>query len=197
MSALSSIRLLAAALLPALAALPAHALTVWDETVSGDLSSVALDPTPLAVSVGENKVAGTVGNAGSGVDRDYFSFVVPTGSVLSALTLLDASVSGSSSFIAIQAGPQVTVSPTGAGAEALLGYAHYGNDLVGQNLLDSILLGGATAPLSAGTYSIWVQETGGPASYVLDLHITAVPEPGTWVTMLAGLAALAGLRKRR
>lgn len=197
MPACSAVRLLAAALLPALAALPAHALTVWDEATNGDLSSVALDPSPLAVSIGENRVAGTTGNAGSGVDRDYFRFAVPTGAVLSAVTLLDASVSGSSSFIAIQAGPQVTVSPSGAGAEALLGYAHYGNDLVGQNLLDSILLGGATAPLPAGIYSIWVQETGGPASYVLDLHVTAVPEPGAWVTMLAGLAALAGLRKRR
>lgn len=192
-------RLLAAALLPAFAALPAHALTVWDEATDGDLSSVALDPTPLLVADGENKVLGSVGNAGSGVDRDYFSFVVPTGYLLSSITLLDASVSGSSSFIALQAGPQVTVTPSGAGIEALLGYAHYGNDLVGQNLLEHILLAGHTAPLAAGTYSIWVQETGGPASYALDLHLTAapVPEPGTWAMSLAGLAGWAVLRRRR
>jgi hypothetical protein len=180
---------LAATLLLALAG-PASAATVWDEALQGDFSGDGLHPTPLTVAPGSNLVRGTTGNAGQGIDRDYFSFVVPEGAVLSALMLLsNSTVSGGSSFIGLQAGPQLTVLPSGGGAEALIGYAHYGNDLVGTDLLPVISFTGA---LPAGAYAVWVQELGGPVEYGSDFQISAVPEPASALLALAGLLATAG-----
>lgn len=174
-----------------LGALPALAGTSWDEAASGDLSNDGLVPTVLGVTVGSNLVLGTTGNAGQGIDRDYFSFTVPVGSVLTALTLLGSTtVSGGASFIGLQAGPQITVSPSGAGAEQLLGFAHYSQDLIGTDLLPVLAIG-FSGPLPAGTYAVWVQETGGPASYGFDFVISAVPEPTTFALLGAGLLGLA------
>ncbi|MEC5386749.1 FxDxF family PEP-CTERM protein [Uliginosibacterium sp. H3] len=173
----------------------AHASVLWNEADNGDLANDGLSPTTLLVSSGSNRIVGSTGNSGSGVDRDYFSFTVPTGFVLDAIRLLDnTSVSGGSSFIAIQAGPQLTVSTTGAGVENLLGFTHYGNDLIGTDLLPTMAIKFAGA-LPSGVYSIWVQETGGPASYGLDLNISAVPEPAGCAMLLAGLGLL-GLARR-
>jgi hypothetical protein len=182
-------------LLHALAAAgSASAATVWDETASGDLSDDGLQPTALVVSTGSNEIHGSVGNAGQGIDRDYFRFAVPEGAVLKSLVLLgDTSVSGSASFIAVQAGPQVTVSPTGAGSEQLLGFMHYGIDLVGNDLLPAM---GIAAPLPGGVYSFWVQETGGPVAYGIDLTIAAVPEPGAGWLWTVGLLSVLGVRTR-
>ena len=166
---------------------------VWDEPANGDLSSDGLAPTLLSFAVGSNEVHGTVGNAGAGVDRDYFSFTLASGMSLTELTLLsDTNVSGGVSFIAIQAGPQVTVAPSGAGAEALLAFSHYDNTLIGQNLLAFL---GLADGLPSGTYSIWVQETGGPASYGLDFEVSAVPLPAAAWMLFSGVAGLAALRR--
>ncbi len=154
--------------------LAAHAGTAWDEAGGVDLSNNGLNPTPLVVSVGSNTVLGTVGNSGQGIDRDYFRFTVPAGAVLQSIRVLgNTSVSGGASFIAIQAGPQLTVSPSGAGVEQLLGFTHYGNDQIGNDILQDMAISFSGA-LPAGTYSVWVQETGGPASYGLDFMIGVV-----------------------
>jgi hypothetical protein len=51
--------------------------------------------------------------------------------------------------------------------------------------------------LPAGTYSVWIQETGtGVANYNFDFQVSQVPEPGTALFMAAGLAAL-GWRARK
>jgi hypothetical protein len=165
----------------------AHGATVWDENVSGDLSNDGLAPTLLSFATGDNDVHGTVGNPGTGVDRDYFTFTVLPGTTLTSITLLgDTNVSGGASFFAIQAGQQVTAAPTGAGADALLAYTHYGNDFVGQNLLQFLGL----SALSPGNYAIWVQETGGPATYGLDFQVCPVPLPaGVWL-LASGLLLL-------
>lgn len=171
----------------------ASAATVWDESLHGDLSSTGLAPSPLTLGVGSNTVRGTTGNSGSGIDRDYFTFAIASGFTLGAVTLLpDTNVSGGSSFFAMQAGPQVTTSPNGAGADALLGFTHYGNDLIGQDLLFAI----GFLDLGAGVYSVWVQETGGPATYGFDFQVQAVPLPGAALLLLSGLAGLTTLRRR-
>ncbi len=155
---------------------PAAAATVWDEALNGDLSNNGLSPTPVAMASGHNVVLGTTGNQGAGVDRDYFTFTVPAGNALTSLTLLpNTSVSGAVSFIAIQPGPQLTVTPTGGGVEKLIALGHYGNDQIGTDLLPSIAVGTYPGSLAAGTYSVWVQDTGGIATYGFDFVLTPLP----------------------
>jgi len=155
----------------------AHAATVWDETSNGDLSNNGLSPTLVVVSPGSNLVLGLTGDSGQGVDRDYFKIIVPAGSTLTSIELLaNTAVSVGVSFIGMQAGPQLTVTPSGGGAEQLLASGHYGNDQIGTDLLPAIELGPA-GPLPNGTYSVWVQDTGGPASYGFDFVLSAVAAP--------------------
>jgi hypothetical protein len=97
----------------------------------------------------------------------------------------DTNVSGGVSFIAIQPGPDLTVTHSGVGAELLIAEGHYGNDLRGTDLLPAIALG--PVPLPSGRYAIWVQDTGGPATYGFDFVITQVPEPALWGLLLLGL----------
>jgi hypothetical protein len=149
--------------------------------------------------MGANRILGSTGNGGQGVDRDYFRIIVPAGAALTSIMLLDnTSVSGGVSYIGIQAGPQVTVTTTGGGAENLIGSGHYGNDQIGADLLPSIKLG-PPGPYAAGTYSVWVQDTGGPATYGFDFVIgpaaggnARVPAlPGWGMVLLAALLATA------
>ncbi len=169
----------------------AQAGTVWDEAISGDLSSNWLAPTALVVNEGSNVIQGSIGNAGQGVDRDYFSFTVPTGTQLTSITLLgNTVVAGNSSFIGFQVGPQISVNPvTFVGQENLMGYRLYANSDIGTNIL-SAPLGGYLGPLQSGTYSVWVQETGGPATYGFDFAVTAVPLPGAAMLFMSGMFGL-------
>jgi hypothetical protein len=198
-------RLLIAALAAALSAPAAHAATAWDEAVSGDLSNVGTSPTVLSFGLGSNIVRGTTGRSASGVDRDYFSFTVPVGWQLDTLNVLVGTTFTSPSdvgFIAVQAGPQVTVNPTGGSATGLLGWVHYSVNDVGTDILGLLGIGpgasGFATPLPAGTYSFWVQDTAtGVAAYNFDFRVTAVPELPTAALLLAGVAALAGRRAAR
>lgn len=174
----------------------ASAATVWDEASAGDFSANGLAPTPVVMALGSNTVVGSVGDSGNGIDRDYFRFTVPDGAALNSILLLpNTTVSGGASFIAIQAGPQLTVSPTGVGVANLLGFAHYANDQIGTDLLPTLALN-FTGALPSGVYSVWVQETGGPAAYGLNFGIAAVPEPGAAALLLAGLLGLSIVRRR-
>ncbi len=179
-------------------ALPGFAATAWDEDAAGDFSNDGLAPTLVSIGPGSNLILGHTGDDGSGIDRDYFRFIVPAGAELRSLVLQNSTtVSGSASFIAIQEGPQLTVSPFGAGVENLLGFTHYGSDIIGQDLLP-LLAWRHNGVLPSGSYSVWVQETGGPVSYGLDLVMTAaVPEPAAAALLAAGLLGLALSRRRR
>lgn len=204
----ATLRRLAPALIPALLSLgatSAHATTFWDEATAGDLSNNGLTPTSVTLSLGENLLLGSTGRIGGIVDRDYFSFVLPAGWQLDTLTVLPGTTAlgaAPSSFIAVQAGPQVTVNPTGGSAAGLLGWAHYGENDIGTDILG--LMGvapgasGFAGSLPAGAYSFWIQDTGtGVADYRLSFGVSAVPEPAAWALWLAGLAATAGLVRRR
>lgn len=172
----------------------AGAATIWDESVNGDFSGSGLAPTALVATTGHNVVIGTTGNAGQGIDQDYFRITVPTGALLTGIFLLDNTfVSGGSSFAGMEAGPQVT---TGNGS-SLLGFVHYDNAMIGTNML-SFLSPGTPAGLPGGTYSLWVQETGGPVSYGFDFVIAApVPEASTWAMLISGFAGVGFLAYRR
>ena len=169
-----------------------HAATMWDEAGNGDLSNDGLSPTPLVITMGYNRVLGTTGNGGQGIDRDHFTFTVPTGAKIASITLLDNTfVSGSVSFVGISAHPTVT-------AENLMGSMHYGTDLIGTDILPAM---GITGGLPSGTYSVWVQETGGLVTYGFDFAMAAsatVPTlPGWGVILLGMLLAFVMWRQSR
>jgi hypothetical protein len=184
---------------------PAGAATLYTEAVQGDFSNAGATPTSLSFEPGTNQIFGTTGRSLlTGVDRDYFTFVVPIGYQWSAIQLLPGTVSGGSlSFIGVQEGPQVTVPWNAADATGLLGWTHYSPAEIGTDLLPVMgTMGfgstGFTPPLPAGTYSIWVQDNGmGTFAWGFDVQITpaSVPEPGTGALVLAALAA--GVASRR
>jgi hypothetical protein len=198
-----SIFLLAGALLYATAA---HGDTIYNESVSGDLSNSGLTPTLLTVSLGLNDLFGTTGKTGTVIDRDYFTFTVSQGEELTAITVLPGTQTLGAlgeSFIGIESGPQVTVSTAATTAAGLLGWYHYDDTAdIGLNILP--LMGtsglgstGFTGPLPAGTYSFWVQEASvGTVPYGLEFTV-ATPEPATWTMLLTGLTMLVGKTARR
>src|SRR5262245_18121357 len=71
-------------------ALPAAAATIWDEGTNGDLANDQATPTLINFVTGSNTIIGTCnGNidAGTPVDRDYITFTIPDGVILSHLWL--------------------------------------------------------------------------------------------------------------
>jgi len=183
----------------------AHGDTIYNESVSGDLSNSGLTPTLLTVAFESNDLFGTTGKTGTVIDRDYFTFTVPQGLRLTAITVLPGTQTLGAlgeSFIGIESGPQVTVSTAATDATGLLGWFHYGSGDIGVDILP--LMGtsgmgstGFTAPLPSGTYSFWLQEASvGTVNYGLEFTV-ATPEPASWTMLLTGLTALVGKTARR
>ena len=176
----------------------AHGSTIYDESVSGDLSNNGLVPTSLTLSAGLNDVFGTTGRTGSVVDRDYFTFTIAPGQQLSSITVLPGTAplgALGQSFFGIQSGSQVTVSTAATDATGLLGWDHFSAGDVGVNILPLIGTSGLgstgfSGPLPSGTYSVWVQDFNvGRVPYGFEFTVT--PEPSTWTMMLTGLLLLA------
>ncbi len=199
-------RLLSAALLAAGLATGAQAATAWDEAVSGDLANLGATPTAVGFGLGSNVVRGTTGRDGAGiVDRDYFTFTLAAGWQLDTITLLPGStfLGGSGvSFIGMQVGPVMTVDPNSGSATGLLGWWLYSDNDIGVDILQQMGSSpgavGFSGALPAGTYTVWVQETAtGVANYGFDFAVSAVPEPASALLMLAGVAGLSTLRRRR
>lgn len=177
-------------------AFAAQGVTVWDEVLDGDLSNDGLAPTSLTFAPGVSSIFGTTGASASGMDRDYFSFTVPTGAELTQVVLRAGSeFAGGSAFIALQVGPQVTVNPvTFEGRDALMGFVHYNNDQIGSDILSYFSL----SALPSGTYSVWIQELGNVVPYGLDMVVTTVvPLPAAAWLLAGGLAGFAALRRRK
>lgn len=157
----------------------------YDERQSGDLSDDHMAPTSVRLTPGSNTIAGRFGarNGPMGIvtDRDYFRIAIRPGQVLSAIVLGNAAAGGIGlvSFIGVERGRTMTTPPTATSAEDLLGWTHFSEDSIGQDLLPDIGDGagaiGFTPPLGPGVYSFWVQETAvcNRCGYQFDFQLSA------------------------
>jgi hypothetical protein len=166
----------------------ARATTLYDESISGDLSNSQSAPTALNLSVGTNSIDGTVG----GTDQqDWVALSVPAGKQLTSIFLASYSSADAQGFMGMQAGSAFVGSTTTAGN--YLGYVHYGTgatnngpatNLIGSDLMSlmanpSVAAGakGFSPPLGAGTYTFLIQQLGATTTnYGFDFVV--VPEPG-------------------
>jgi len=167
---------------------PATAVvTLWNEAVDGDITGDRLDP--LTFTLANNDAYSVMATSSQG-DREYVSFVVPSGKWMSEVHLISYTGVDGIAFIGLQAGPTFTEPPTGTNVANLLGYTHFGSGVgnVGMNVLPSIGTGagaqGFTGPLPSDTYTFWIQQTSSvnPSTYQFDFII--VPEPSASMLLL-------------
>ena len=177
--------------------------TNYDEVMQGDLSNDRLNPNSIVLSYGQvgingiagnNIISGKIGRSNGVIDRDYLHVVVPSGFVWSELRLGNQSnVGGGASFIGLASGNVMPIDPNSTSATGLLGYKLYGIADLQQNILDDMGISangstGFTPPLAAGDYTLWMQELAtGNFNYRFNLILSPVPEPQTYVMLLAGL----------
>lgn len=173
----------------------------YSEGVSGDLSGDRLAPTALVAAAGSNTLSGST----IGGDLDYVRISLPGGLQLASLVLDSVTSTDDVAFIAVQEGTTFTVTPAGASASDLLGYAHFGTGpiaggaTVGSDMLDDMGVApgaiGFVPPLGATDYTFWIQQIGA-APFGYSLNFVAVPEPGTLALLGPALLALAAMRSR-
>ncbi|MGF1447979.1 MAG: PEP-CTERM sorting domain-containing protein [Opitutales bacterium] len=186
----------------------------FEEGVGGlvDFSSDPLAPTAVDLEVGVNTFIGTVTADGGADVRDYFTFEVGVGELLTDIRVVSyETFSGGSTtpdpvantaFAHIDEGA-TSVIPGGGTITDFLGGAHINNTVSPPtvNLLDSLAAAsqggtGFTAPLGPGIYTFNIQQTG-PQLSAYELDFTIVPEPSTYAAIAGGLAlGLAVLRRR-
>jgi len=184
-------RTLATIALSIFLSLPAGAAVVHDEGVDGDLSTDPAIPTPLSFALGGNTVIGTCGNVGSPTDiRDYLTFTIPAGQVLSHLNLL-AFAPDNLAFASFNAGTSSFVPSAATDLLFLAGIHPNGGD-VGSDLMPLFVNRAETQnslavpQLGAGSYCFLIQQTSPlTTSYTLEFVLdTSVPTQAmTWGTI--------------
>jgi Ca2+-binding RTX toxin-like protein len=148
-------------------------MTVYNEAINGDLSSNQNAPTAIALTAGSNTISGsTIGGGNPPGDRDFFTFTVPVGFSVSSIRLTSYSQTGGGgdSYFALDnttTFPNLT-SDVGFVSSLLIDGGQLNLDLLSLANLNGV------APinsLSAGTYSIWYQETGGNTTYTFNINL--------------------------
>lgn len=180
--------------------LPVQAITLWNESVNGDLSDNGLMPTDLGrLQRGNNSLTATFSLGQTIPDADYFTFEVPQQLSLEQIILKSFTPEDEGAFFAVQTGNVFDFVFTGPDATGLLGFLDFGQEELNTDILDDMgranlspLAPGATGftpPLPTGQYSFWLRQGGEkPVTVTLDF-VTSVPEPST----LIGLEAILGL----
>lgn len=180
------------AVLATLTTVPVMASVMWDESIDGDLSGDYQSPTALTPTGVNNQVLYSSVSA----DREYFTFDVGEGEILSTIIVDNWTSADDKSFLAVVAGNAFPTPPTSPGPNpaVILGYYHFGVADVGLDILQTMGAGpgsqGFSSPLGAGTYTFWAQETGqNVAAATLNFVITpTIPEPTTGILMAGGWA---------
>jgi hypothetical protein len=177
----------------------AGAGTLWDESISGDLSGDQSAPNPFTLSAGTNAVIGSLRTSASTDNQDWIALTVQSGMQLSAVVLKTYVSTDQQGFTGVQAGTNFvgsTVDPA-----SYLGYSHFGTGPgnIGQDILPTMSTAagasGFTIPLNSGSYVFLIQQTGSAAtSYEFDYIV--IPEPAT-VTLVAFGCGVIFLRRRR
>ena len=173
------------------------AAVVWDEAIDGSLSTDRQTPTDFgSLSVGSNDAIGTTV---SGISK-FFTFNIGANEELSALIVEDWDSADDLGFLGIVTGDTFTVDPANPNVTDLLGYVHYGELDVNQDILPSMGQGpgsqGFTPPLGPGDYSFWVRQGGADAA-TWDLNFVVTPIPAPAGLAVLALAGVAGRRRRR
>jgi hypothetical protein len=167
----------------------------YDDSVS-DLSNLGSAPTSLNFEVGVNSVAGRMGRpAGGTIDADVFTFTVTPGHALTSINVVRFEPL-QNSFFAIASGSSIDQTSSAN---------HLSNMLVSNTgeILTTLASGsydggtGLTAPLAAGTYTAWFQETAAEVNYEIAFTVAAVPEPSVYALMAIGLGLVGARAKRR
>ncbi|MCI0535330.1 MAG: hypothetical protein L0Z50_08880 [Verrucomicrobiales bacterium] len=174
-------RLTAVALACATLITETKAATFWNESIDGDLSNDQSAPSPFTLASGVNSVIGTVGGPD---DRDWLTLTVPAGLQLSSVSPAAYSSTDDVAFTGVQSGTAFVGSPTDA--ESYLGYAHFGPDNVGVDILPNMGSApgaqGFTPPLGSGSYVFLIQQLGAATSYQFDYNLTPVSASVVTVT---------------
>ena len=164
-----------------------------NEGIDGDISSDPNAPTLLILAVGSNTVTGTTDNLTGTVDRDYVTFNVPPGHVLTGLTLISFAPNNLA-FASFNAGNTSFV-PSGATAASFLAGIHVDGSMVAGNLMTFFVSSSVTgnslpAPnLGPGDYTFLMQQTSPlTTSYSLDFILEG--SVGTSESTWGGVKAL-------
>ena len=153
------------------------------EADTGDFSNDAANPTAVALANGSNLLSGSV-VGGDSADLDYVTVNVPEGHVLAAADLVsyESGNGNAVSFIGIQEGTAFTEPADNPNPANLLGLLLFGVDAAGTDILPALGAGtnpfggddaiGFEAPLGAGDYTFWIQETSpNVTAYSIDLVV--------------------------
>ncbi|MEM6516591.1 MAG: hypothetical protein AAF688_10450 [Bacteroidota bacterium] len=157
---------------------PETSNVVYDEDADGDLSNAFDNPEgPFTLSEGSNIFISD--QQGDPRDVDYITIVVPGGHELSALTLTDyVADNGNQAFIGIVNGSSFPNDANNTGAGDLLGGKTYGAQDLNADILPAIgNLSGSqefSGPLPAGTYSIWLNQTGPNSKPTFDFTVSEI-----------------------
>lgn len=147
---------------------------VWDESSDGDLSDDGMAPSGVfTLELNDNTFIAS--QRGNPRDVDFFAFIIPDGMELTELIVDNYNGVDDVAFIGIDSGATTDVDFMNPSAGDLLGGTSYGTASIGNNILPAMgNLGGAdgfTPPLPEGTYTIWLNQTGGQSTSTLNFVV--------------------------